>query len=119
MSETILGVIIGGLIAGLPTVIITWLNHREERKRQSLDTAMQCALTEWKGIAETCLDEARRGHDASIPPLRSYMLNAYFTMKAISETDDPEKIKEEVRKADELCRDIHITANPKKRNKTE
>ena len=77
MSDTLLGVLIGGLLTAIPTIITFWLGKRSEERRHLRELAFHAAIDNWKYVSEQA-----KGHDgAVIEPLDVFL----FHMLKLSE----------------------------------
>ncbi len=52
MSDTLLGVLIGGLLTSIPTIITFWLGKRSEERRHLRELSFHAAIDNWKHASE-------------------------------------------------------------------
>ena len=74
MNDTTLGIIIGGLIAGIPSIITTILNSQRSRRDTFDSAAITTALTGWENHRDTAKEYAARGYKARVAPPESYVI---------------------------------------------
>lgn len=98
-------VVIGAVIGVIPTVIVAWINQREEKERDLRQLALELALAEYRGI----LDHSRPGQKIFPPsvfvPAAHRAVTAY--MRDSLDPDDLHKYAAELaeigRKSTEAC----------------
>lgn len=98
MNDTILAALVGGLLASLPTLIITAANIREDRRRRIVDCAVQCAIAEWKEAKDMAVVMSARGQKVQLAPFSVYYLGSLMLFRAIDGTETDEEMKEKIKK---------------------
>ena len=116
MNEAIIGAIVGGILTGVPTTIIAWLNLREARKRQIIESSVQYGLAEWQQFNAIAQDQFNRGKKVSIPPAATCYLGGYLLMKKLEECKSDEEIKKAVLEATKLSHSIYDTLKERQQN---
>jgi hypothetical protein len=101
MSDTLLGVIIGGLLTSIPTIITFWVGKRSEERRHLRELSFQAAIDNWKHISES----AKNLPGAVVEPLDVFL----FHMLKLSEVATrngltPDTVAERVREVQEIVR---------------
>ncbi len=72
MSDTLLGVIIGGLLTSIPTFITFWIGKRSDERRHLREISFNAALDNWKHAIDVA---GRRQVPVSIDPLDVYLIH--------------------------------------------
>jgi hypothetical protein len=72
MDATLLGVIIGGLLTAVPTLITFWIGKRSEERRHLRELAFRAAIDNWKHAA--AFAEKYPG-GASVEPLDVFLFH--------------------------------------------
>jgi len=72
MNEALLGVIAGGLITAVPTIITVWITKRSEDKRHFRDKVVSAAIEEWRMHSE----HLHKSHPECSISLDAYLIRA-------------------------------------------
>jgi hypothetical protein len=101
MSDTLLGVIIGGLLTAIPSIVIFWIGKRSEERRHLRELAFRTAIDNWKQVSECAKDLP----GAVVEPLDVFL----FHMLKLSEVATkrgltPETVAERMREVQEIVR---------------
>src|SRR5712692_9160316 len=71
MNDTLLGVIVGGLITAIPASFTFWIGKRSEERRHLRELAFRAAIDNWKYVSELA-----KGHpNAVIESLDVFLLH--------------------------------------------
>jgi len=101
LSDTLLGVIIGGLLTAIPTLITFAIGKRSEERRHLRELSFSAAIDNWKHVSET----ANQFPGAVVEPLDVFL----FHMLKLSEvaTRDgltPDTVAERMQEVQEIVR---------------
>lgn len=72
MSDALIGVIVGGLLTAIPTLITFWIGKRSDERRHLRELAFHAALENWKSANDWA--EKRQGGSV-IEPLDVFLLH--------------------------------------------
>ncbi len=101
MDNTLLAVVIGGILTGIPTIISTVLNNRHARRKSFDETAFNIAVKAWEAHCKMAEGWAASGYRATVGDVQGYVLYSVLVMDAAS------KGKMDSKNARKSLEDIH------------
>jgi hypothetical protein len=82
MENTLLAVLIGGVLTGVPAIINTIITNRQARRKGFDDTAFSIAVKAWESHVKLAEQAAANGHKATVGDIQGYILYSVLVMDA-------------------------------------